>query len=142
MDLIRTDFQFPKADDAFNLESLGKDAEPVKLALRSTPAWYNNDHFKVENGSVVLADDLTNLVETQSSTFTTNEKQNEAYGLALGICENLNEAHRVELIGRLDTSGIERGLNLVRWDSIEQKFYPNPSFIKQIGPDGGIRSMY
>jgi len=142
MAMIRLDFQFPKADDAFNLKSMGKDPAPVETALESVPAWYSKEIFQVSEGTVELAEGLTTKVDQECSTYTQNDKQNELYEIASGVCENLNKANASGFIGRLDTGDIERGLKLVRWDSIEQKFYPNPSFIKKIGPDGGIRSMY
>ena len=142
MAMIRPDFQFPKADDAFNLKSMGKAPAPVQEALKSVPAWYSKDFFQVKEGRVLLAEGLADLVDQQCSTYTQNDKQNELYDIALGVCDNLNKANQSGFIGRLDTGDIERGLKLVRWDSIEQKFYPNPSFIKKIGPDGGIRSLY
>ena len=142
MAMIRPDFQFPKADDTFNLKSMGKDPAPVQEALKSVPAWYSKVHYQVKDGRVELAEGLIDLVDHECSTYTQNDKQNELYEIASGVCDNLNKAHKAGFIGRLDTGGIERSVTMVRWNAASQSFFPNPQHIRQIGADGGIKSMY
>ncbi len=140
MEMIRAKYQFPDADDEFNLKSMGKDAEPVELALRSSKSLYRGFEYDTLNGKVILSGNGKKNIEEGACTYTKNEAQNAAFDLAKRICKNLNEAMSYGFIDSSDQTPIAQGVKLTKYSTETKNYVPNVNFLKHIDPFGGIRS--
>ena len=142
MELVRKNYQFPKADDDFNLKSIGKDPEPAKRALLSAPAWFSGFKYAVKGGKVILSAEGREEIVQRCCSYTEHEKQNEVYNDAKGICEVLNKAYVKGYIKADNQTPIQNGIALVKFVGGESPFIPNPKIIQRYRPDGGIESFY
>lgn len=145
MRLLRKQYQFPNATDEFNVTSMGKEKEfePTKKALSNIVSLYAAYDFELTDGHVKLSNKGKQAIEKANKVFTTNEKQNEAYELALKVSENLNTAFNQGFIDKSDLHQIERGLKLAKLPTLGgDKISPNTRFISSIRKDGGVSSMY
>ena len=140
VEFLKPKFPFPDADVDFNLKALGQDPNPVKEALRSSSAWFDLNYLELVNGKVIITDKGRELVDESSCRFTQNEKQNEAYKLAVDLCKQINRSCEAGHIGPLDRPTVERGIRSVKWNGKE--FYPNPSFIQLLNENGEIMGGY
>lgn len=140
MELIREKYQFPNADDDFNLKSMGKDPEPVKLALRSSNSLYRGFEYGILNGKVVLTGNGKKTIEEGACTYTKNDAQNSAFDLAKRVCKNLNEAMSYGFIDSSDQTPIAQGVKLAKYSTDTKNYVPNVNFLKNIDPFGGVRS--
>lgn len=140
MELVSKDFQFPKADDAFNLKSMGKDPEPAKLALRSTRAWFSGYIFDVKNKEVFLTDAGKEKIIQSACVYTENEKQNEVFALAKRMCKEINDALTRGLVSARDQTPIKSGLQIVEYG--KGQYIPNTSIIRNINDRGKVQSSW
>jgi len=140
MEMIRAKYQFPDADDDFNLKSMGKDTEPVKKALMSSKSLYRGFEYGTLNGKVTLSGNGKKNIEEGECTYTKNEAQNAAFDLAKRICKNLNEAMSSNFISASEQTPIAQGVKLAKYSNKTKNYVPNVSFLKDIDPFGGIRS--
>ena len=140
MEMIRAKYQFPDADDEFNLKSMGKDAEPVKKALLSSKSLYRGYEYGILNGKVVLTGNGKKNIEEGACTYTKNEAQNAAFDLAKRICKNLNEAMSYAFIDSSDQTPIAQGVKLAKYSTDTKNYVHNHNYIKSIDAFGGVRS--
>jgi len=141
MEIMRGKYQFPKADDDFNLKSMGKDPLPTKKALVSSNALFKGYKYQVNNGNVVLTDEGRNEIVESLTVYTKNQKQNDVYQLAVDICEKINDAYEQGFVNNFDQTPISTGLKFVRFGRGERPFEPHPNYIQKIGNDGNIQNL-
>lgn len=141
MVLIRKQYQFPKADDDFNLRAMGKDPAPVKLAIQGVSGCLNAYEFIAQKSKIVLIPERIEAIRESICIYTDNEFQNEAYHAAVVIAKALNDAQGKGLIDRTSCFRIETAIDLIKHGSGDRPFYPNPRHIKKIEANGRILSM-
>ncbi|WP_417873883.1 hypothetical protein [Xanthomarina gelatinilytica] len=141
MEIIRGKYQFPKADDDFNLKSMGKDPLPAKNALVSSNALFKGYKYKVENGKVTLTEEGRNEIIESLTVYTKNIKQNEAFKVATDICDKINDAYEQGFVDNFDQTPISKGLKFVRFGRGERPFEPDPNYIRRVSSTGGIDSF-
>lgn len=88
---IKESFPFPAGDEKFNLDALG-----VYDAYNTLKEYHriNSFAFDVEP---LTAEKIEAITES-NRIYSTNETQNEAYQLAIDLCEKLNRAAELGLI--------------------------------------------
>lgn len=88
---FKPQFQFPNADEKFNLQALGIDLAPLENAMaKSYPIWREYPIEQNENGIFELVGEPKQIQSCY--TYTENEKQVRAYELAVKITDLINTA--------------------------------------------------
>lgn len=89
IDHLKPEFPHPKATDKINLQTLGIDLDKLQ-ALEKYPVWRQYPIEQNENGVFELASDPEQIQSCYY--YTENDKQVEAYNLAVKISNLINEA--------------------------------------------------
>jgi len=106
--IYRPQYQFPKADDSFNLQALGVNINDLLEDLDKFGGL--PEKLAEKNGEMVLSDEFINEMMEGSTQYTENENQNKAYALAKKFVKMLDEAKDLGLLSELELSIVQQRL--------------------------------
>lgn len=112
--ILKDTFQFPKATDAFNLESMGLDISESKKLANQLSAEYGTSGTAFIEGEFVFQADRKDQITEQFSVYSTTEKQNEAFEYTSKLVSILNEGLETGFIDQYGPAMIERGIKYAR----------------------------
>ncbi|MDO6605290.1 hypothetical protein [Arenibacter palladensis] len=100
-EIVLKQIGFPNAtmDSAFGL--LGKDPEPVRLAIEKMGG-FNPAEMEIKSNRVQLQESFFKTLETSHTHYTAHEGQNKAWAIANDLCGALNRAMQANLIPKMD----------------------------------------
>jgi len=100
-EIVLAQIGFPNAtmESAFGL--LGKDPEPVKLAIEKMGS-FDAAEMEIKSNRVQLQESFFKNLETSRTHYTTSEKQNKALSIANDLSTALNAAMQSNLISKMD----------------------------------------
>lgn len=139
MDKLRGQYQFPKADDDFNLKAMGKDTETAKKALYDFPGQYEAYDFEIKDGIVQLTKEAQAAIKQSGCYYTENEHQNKVFERMKIICRLFREMEDDDFHnGRYGGVGnIDHTIQfLMSGNWVEEHFKPDYRVIKRINEKG------
>ena len=139
---IKEQFQFPKAPDQFNLESMGKvqEFEQSKSTMSQICAAFQAYDYTVEAGTIVLTSEGNEAITEKNTHYTKNEAQTDAFKLAEKLVKDLNKAKDREWITRYDVEAVRKGIKII--DESGGKFVPHYRNISNLNAAGALMSEY
>jgi len=114
MAILKKSFQFPKATDAFNLDSMGLDISEAKRLANQVSATYGTSGTAFIEGKFVFKANRKDQITEQFSIYSATEKQNEAFEYTSKLVAVLNEGLETGIIDRYGPGMIERGIKYAR----------------------------
>ncbi|MFL9845130.1 hypothetical protein [Flavobacterium rhizosphaerae] len=111
IDILKPDFPFPKADDAFNLQAMGLNINSLLSEARTLHLLFSKHELK--NGNLVLTDDFINEITENATIYTANEKQNKALELAKNFEALFDEAEELGVVSSYNKSGINNIIKIL-----------------------------
>lgn len=88
---LRKKYQFPNADDDFNLQAMGVNPEPLYRFLKTNAIKWQGVHFEADKDEIKLSE-VQPLIERHTYYLET-ERQKEALEIAQKLADVLNEAN-------------------------------------------------
>lgn len=94
---IKKHFVFPKADDSFNLKTLGTDYADLDLAISNLPP--NDFKYQVIDSRIQPLDSEIMRLKDSQKVFTKNPKQNQVLKVCQDLSTNLNKLDKLNGLG-------------------------------------------
>lgn len=130
MELVRPQYQFPNADDTFNLNAMGKDMDRAESAYKKSAQLFIGHDYSIENGTATLSEDAVKGIERSLMVFTESPEENNLLERSQKMCDLLNASFADKLIDATDQTPIQMGIKYVKYQGGNIPFTPNVSFIK------------
>lgn len=134
-DIVKPEFQFPKATEEFNLQALGIDLTPVKDFYNKHSHSWKNQHFNLIEGEFMADEQLFKDEIEKFSYYTTNQRQNEALKIAEDLKAQFLKAEAAGLVSRFNQSDIYNVTELIEY-SLNSQMKPgwqiNYHYIKNL----------
>ena len=128
---LKPKFQFPDADDVFNMNALGISTEPITNYWNANAKYWVNSQIEIVKGKFCIPN-MDKLDFTKHYHYAKNERQEKMFKEATEICKALNRLLDKKLIIEGKERDISNGFKFVRFGTknnikdptIPRKFYP------------------